>query len=126
MRWLFWDVDFDALDGETQADAILARVLEEGRLEDVRALLDLYGRDRIHTFFRDVGHPLIGARTRAFWRAFFAAEDESWAMPSRLSDSQQRALGRLSRLEGDQAVGPGQLRPRGGARGDGRRASSPL
>lgn len=81
MRWLFWDVDFDALDGETQADAILARVLEEGRLEDVRALLDLDGRDRIHTFFRDVGHPLIGARTRAFWRAFFAAEDESWAMP---------------------------------------------
>ncbi|CAN5875783.1 hypothetical protein BH11MYX4_BH11MYX4_57650 [soil metagenome] len=79
MRWLFWDVDFDALDVDTQADAILARVLEEGRLQDVQALLSIYGNDRIHRFFRDVAHPLISERTRAFWRAFFDAEDEPWA-----------------------------------------------
>lgn len=79
MRWLFWDVDFDDLDVETQADAILARVLEGGRLEDVRALLSLYGPDRIHRFFRDVAHPMISPRTRTFWRAYFEAEDEPWA-----------------------------------------------
>ena len=66
MRWLFWDVDFDDLDIEAHADAILARVLEGGRLEDVRVLLSFYGTDRIHRFFRDVAHPLISDRTRAF------------------------------------------------------------
>lgn len=34
MRWLFWDLDFDALDVDEHADAILPRVLASGRLED--------------------------------------------------------------------------------------------
>jgi hypothetical protein len=78
MRWLFWDLDFDSLDVQVHADAVLARVLENGRLQDVRALLAIYGKERIHSFFRDVGHPLIGERTRGFWRAFFHAENERW------------------------------------------------
>ena len=81
MRWIFWDVDFDALDTQAHADAVIPRVLENGRLVDVRALLDLYGAERIHRFFREVAHPLISERTRAFWRAFFGAEDEGWATP---------------------------------------------
>jgi len=81
MRWLFWDLDFDALDVDEHADAILPRVLESGRLEDVRAILALYGPERIHRFFREVAHPLIGERTRAFWRAFFDAENEPWPTP---------------------------------------------
>lgn len=81
LRWIFWDVDFDALELETHADAILARVLELGRLEDVRTLFSIYGAPRIHRFFHDLAHPLISARTRAFWRAFLEAEDESWALP---------------------------------------------
>ena len=79
IRWVFWDVDFSTLDVEQHADAILARVLEEGRLEDVRVVLSIYGPERIHRFFREVAHPLISARTRAFWRAFFHAENEPWA-----------------------------------------------
>jgi hypothetical protein len=47
MRWLFWDLDFDRLDAEAHADAILPRALEYGRLEDVRALLLIYGKERI-------------------------------------------------------------------------------
>ncbi len=82
MRWLFWDVAFDDVDPELHADAVLARVLENGRLEDVRALLSLYGPDRIHQFFLRVAHPLVTARTRAFWRAYFEADDEPWATPS--------------------------------------------
>src|SRR5262245_5415585 len=81
LRWLFWDLDFDALDIEEHADAILARVLEHGRLEDVRVVLAIFGQERVHAFFRDVAHPLISARTRTFWRAFFHAENESWATP---------------------------------------------
>jgi hypothetical protein len=81
LRWLFWDVDFDGLDPATQADAVLPRVLENGRLEDVRALLALYGTDRILRFFRETAHPLISERTRGFWRAYFHAENEPWATP---------------------------------------------
>lgn len=79
LRWLFWDVDFDSLDVEAHADAILARVLENGRLADVRNLVRIYGTPRIHRFFREVPHPLVSPRTRAFWRAFFDAENETWA-----------------------------------------------
>ena len=82
MRWLFWDVDFDTLDPERDADTILARVLEAGRLQNVRELLAQYGEARIHRFFRDLAHPLISDRTRTFWRAFFEAENELWAMPA--------------------------------------------
>ena len=42
MRWLFWDVDFDALDVEKQADAILARVLELGPGYRVSPVPDFY------------------------------------------------------------------------------------
>jgi len=81
LRWLFWDLDFDRVEPEAHADAVLARVLEPGRLEDVRIVLDLYGPERILRFFREVGHPNISDRTRQFWRAFFHAEEEPWASP---------------------------------------------
>jgi hypothetical protein len=81
MRWIFWDVDFDSLDLEIHADAILARVLEHGRLQDVRAIADLYGTERIHDFFRRGALSVVTERTRSFWRAFFDARDEPWPNP---------------------------------------------
>jgi hypothetical protein len=78
MRAFFWDVDYDALDLDAHADAILARVLEYGRLVDVRWALAAYGPERIRAFFRETAHPLISDRTRSFWRAYFHAE-EPWA-----------------------------------------------
>jgi hypothetical protein len=78
IRWLLWDVDFDAVDLARDADGVIPRVLERGRLEDVRWLLDHYGEDRVHAFFRDVGHPEISPRTFSFWRAYFRAQDEPW------------------------------------------------
>jgi Family of unknown function (DUF6922) len=81
LRWIFWDVDFDELEPEKHADGILARVLERGRLEDVRAILDLYGERRILEFFRHGGGPDLSDRTRQFWRAFFQAENNEWPNP---------------------------------------------
>ncbi len=81
LRWLFWEVDFDALDTAEHADSILARILEHGRMRDVRWVITTYGTDRIHRFFRDVGHPEMSARTLAFWRAGLHAEDEPWQSP---------------------------------------------
>jgi hypothetical protein len=62
LRPLFWEVAFDRLDVERHADSILARVLESGRMDDVRWLVATYGLDRM-------------------WRAILRAEDEPWAAP---------------------------------------------
>lgn len=81
LRWLFWEVDFDSLDSSEHPNYILARVLESGGIADVRWAVRTYGYDRIHQFFREVGHPELSARTLNFWRAFFNAEEEAWAAP---------------------------------------------
>ncbi len=78
LRWLFWEADFDALGADQDADYILARVLERGRLADVQWVIDRYGKSRIHRFFRDVGHPELSKRTICFWRVVFDAEEEPW------------------------------------------------
>ncbi|MEP7122719.1 MAG: hypothetical protein ABJE95_17475 [Byssovorax sp.] len=80
-RWVFWDVDADALDTVAGANYILPRVLEFGGIAEVRWLMATYGLDGIHKFFRDVGHPEISERTLCFWRAVFKAKDEVWATP---------------------------------------------
>lgn len=81
LRWLFWELNFDSLDPERHADSILARILERGRMVDVQWAIRHYGKERIHRFFREVGHPELSDRTVSFWRAVFKAEDEKWASP---------------------------------------------
>ncbi len=81
LRPLFWEADFDRLDVRVHTSSILARVLELGRLRDVRWLVATYGYERIHRFFREVGHPEISPRTTALWRAILRAQDEEWASP---------------------------------------------
>lgn len=48
LRPLFWEVAFERLEVERHADSLLARVLESGKLDDVRWLVATYGMDRIH------------------------------------------------------------------------------
>jgi hypothetical protein len=81
MKWMFWNVDFSALDLERDATTILGVILERGRLDDVRWALQYYGRGRIRQFFQRGGHPELSERTRRFWRVFFSAAEESWAEP---------------------------------------------
>ena len=78
-RWIFWDVDPDTIELDRDANGVLARVLERGCLDDVKWLVQTYGSERIHAFFRDVWAPEVSDRTRGFWRAFFEAENETWA-----------------------------------------------
>jgi hypothetical protein len=80
-RWLFWEVDVEAIDLTRDADFVLARVLESGTLAAVRWVIGLYGLERIHRLFREVGHPDLSERTIQFWRAALHAEDEPWATP---------------------------------------------
>jgi hypothetical protein len=80
-RWIFWDVDPATIQLERDANGVLARVLERGCSVDVAWLIQTYGLERIHSFFREVWAPEVSERTRGFWRAFFEAEDETWAAP---------------------------------------------
>lgn len=80
-RWVFWDVDAALLDTDRHANYILGRVLEFGRLAEVQWVIATYGMDRIHRFFREVGHPEMSDRTLRFWRVALNAKDEPWASP---------------------------------------------
>jgi hypothetical protein len=82
MRSLFWNVDFEKLDVIRDVDFILERVLERGRLADVRWAVDRYGLDRLRRFFRDAPHPELSPRTLRFWRVALHAENERWPEPS--------------------------------------------
>lgn len=77
LHWLLWDLDADAVDVDECAAAVLGRVLEHGRLSDVRLALELYGVERVRNFFRAGDHPALSERTRTFWHAFFGG-DEAW------------------------------------------------
>ena len=81
LKRVFWNADFDKLDLRSDADAIIARVVEFGMLAEVQWLIRQYGLERIHTFFREVGSPEVSDRTVAFWRAVFKAEHERWPRP---------------------------------------------
>ncbi len=81
LHWLFWDVAPASLDPEKHERFILARVLEKGRLADVRWLVTQFGEARILEFMRHSGHSELSDRTCAFWRAYFFAQDESWKSP---------------------------------------------
>ena len=60
---------------------VLARILERGRLVDVRWVLRQYGEAAVLDFMRHSGHAELSPRTRAFWRAYFSAKDETWESP---------------------------------------------
>ena len=81
LKWLFWDVDPASVDLARHQRFVLARILERGRLTDVRWALRQYGEGSILEFMRHSGHPELSARTRAFWRAYFSAKDETWESP---------------------------------------------
>ena len=82
-QWLFWDVNAEELDVKRDRDYILARVLEFGRLTDVKWVLSRYGMSGVHEFLRDRGHPELSPRTLAFWRVVLKAKKESWATSAR-------------------------------------------
>lgn len=81
-RWLFWDVDPDAIVLERDRRYLLARVLERGRLVDVRWVVRACGEEAVHQFFREGGHPELSAPTLALWRAFFNETGDAWPSPA--------------------------------------------
>ena len=81
LHWLFWETDPERVDVEKDANYVIARVVEHGRMDDVDWVLATYGDDRVHRFFKESAHPELSPRTLSFWRAYFRAKDETWASP---------------------------------------------
>jgi len=46
-QYLFWDMDVDLLDVETNSAQLIQRVLEYGELDDWRKIREFYGLERI-------------------------------------------------------------------------------
>jgi hypothetical protein len=80
VRVLLWDLDVARLHIDSDADSILARVLEHGTMAEIHWLIAYYGGARIRAFFENQSHPIISARTRGFWHAYFKAE-QPWPSP---------------------------------------------
>ena len=88
LRRLFWDRDLESEDFERYPGWVMLRVLEMGTLGDVRALLDLIGRQAF--LDRLGGLRFASEKTEAFWRAMcrqegFACTRESSPTGARIS-----------------------------------------
>ncbi len=79
--WLFWDVDPKAIELVRDRRYVLGRVLERGRMRDVRWVVSEYGIEGVLAFFRAGAHPEISRATRGLWRAFFNDEGDEWPTP---------------------------------------------
>lgn len=77
-EWLFWEADLAGIDLDRHAEYVLVRVLERGRLDDVRWLLRQYGVERVRALFRSKAHPELSTRTRQFWKTFLGEGEQPW------------------------------------------------
>lgn len=68
---LFHDTRVEDVDLERHAPFVIARVLERGTAQSVRALFKLYGKERIRQFFRDGGTSQLSRRTIPLWLDYF-------------------------------------------------------
>ena len=85
---LFRDVRPEDVDPEAHASFVIARVLDDGTVRSVGALLRYYGADRLRTFFREGGARRVSRRTVPLWAAFLAlAGDECTPRSSRRHNS---------------------------------------
>jgi hypothetical protein len=72
---LFWDVDAGSLDLEAHEDFVLGRVLSLGSWQDLTALREEIGDDRIRQFVERAPHRL-DRRSRRFFEVVLGARLE--------------------------------------------------
>ena len=80
-HWLFWDIDPQSLETERDQRYVISRVLERGKLSDVRWLAAEYGLPAIREFFESGAEPEISPPTWSLWRACFGETEETWKSP---------------------------------------------
>jgi hypothetical protein len=73
---LFHDVRTEDIDPEAHSAFVISRVLDRGTLRSVSALMNLYGLERIRSFFLEGGGDQVSRRTLALWREFLGLSEE--------------------------------------------------
>lgn len=78
LAWLFPEIEIARIDVRRDANLVLTRVLERGRMADVEWCIRRYGLEGIRSFFRQAAHPEISERTTRFWRVVLGEEENVW------------------------------------------------
>jgi hypothetical protein len=86
-EWLFWDVDPAAIDLIRDRRYVLGRVLERGRMSDVRWVVGAYGLEGVREFFRSGGNPELSRATRILWQGVLGESEDQWPSASRRPSS---------------------------------------
>lgn len=73
-KTLFWEVDNKALDLVKHKNYIISRVLEEGSMQDVKQVLNLYDKKDIVQVV--VTSRTISPKTGYFWKNYFNINDQ--------------------------------------------------
>jgi hypothetical protein len=75
-RHVFWDTDPASIDPERHENFVIARVMDRGTLDDVRAAWDFYGAERVQTALLQA--PSLGAKTISFFANQFDLPREAF------------------------------------------------
>ncbi|MFW5703154.1 MAG: DUF6922 domain-containing protein [Candidatus Dojkabacteria bacterium] len=73
-KTLFWDVETKDLDLNAHRNFIIARVLEDGTLEQLRVMLKYYGGDQVAEVVKTSRS--ISPKTGYFWKNYFNITSE--------------------------------------------------
>ncbi len=73
LRWLFWEVEKDALDLERHHDYVLERVMARGDWDAMRWLIRTFSEPVLADFLARKG-PRLSPRDRAFWSLIAGVE----------------------------------------------------
>jgi hypothetical protein len=78
IRDLLWEYDLEGLDSDANLeDAVIERVMQRGRWNQMRWLLRHMGRQRLRLFLEDRGHRRLPPRELRFWALLSGVPEET-------------------------------------------------
>ena len=81
LRHLFWEYDFKELDPFEDEHLIMRKVLSYGGIDDLKTLMDIFGKKRIKEFLLKTKGRGINKKRLRFYEVFFdlpKKEVDSW------------------------------------------------
>ncbi len=73
---LFWEYEFKEIDSSKDEYLIMKKVLSYGGIEDLRTLLDIFGKEKIKGFLLRTKGKGIDKRRLRFYEVFFGLPKE--------------------------------------------------
>ena len=67
-EWLFPEYDFERMNPDGYAGVVIERVLDRGSWDEIRWLMDHYGKRNVAQWVRQHGYRRLDRRAFAYWR----------------------------------------------------------